>query len=84
MMSTTTTTTNNNNNNVYNLENQRYTAAPLHQQLIIYWWSGRSLVDKFGVNELGHNSIVYHRMLICTSCCYCLPQDAIVSVEHMV
>ena len=50
-MLTTTTTTN--NNNVYNLENQRHTATPLRQQLIIHWWSRRGLVNELGVNESG-------------------------------
>ena len=65
MLITTTTT---NNNNVYNLENQRHTATPLRQQLIIHWRSGHSLVDelgvdKSGVNEPGHNPI-HHRIVI--------------------
>ena len=51
MLSTTTT------NNVYNLENQRHTAAPLRKYLIIHWQSGRGLVDELGVDEPGHNRL---------------------------
>ena len=52
MLSTTTTT-------VYNLENQRHTAAPLCQQLIIHWRIGRGIFDELGVDGPGHDHFLY-------------------------